>query len=368
MTRIYWATFLLFVSVSATAQSGIVSVGGQVMFPTGLGNINQILGPTDEPLQVATQNGQNLYLLPATDGDVGFPDGSVYYPSICPQANAFGICLYWTGTSEKLLAWRDCTGGSCPSAGNQVSAGLDDQGIRIVSGSGGSGGGAIRFIHNSLTTGTFTDGGIMTSSGGTGTLSLCAGSDCDGTVPNPHTGNLNLANLNSYGTVTFNDGSTAGSSGFTFATALTLPNGSVATTQSAGDNSTKLATTAYVRKESIMTFGCSVSAPITSVGAKNCSWTTPAAVTIIQFDLANVTAPAGCSTYGTLQVWDDNANAEVGSYSITLAASSSAYTAVTGSTNVAASHVLRIKVTTAAAGCSPNAAGIFGTISYQMQN
>ena len=218
MTKIYWAIFLLFVSVAAIAQSGIVSVGGQVTFPTGLGNINQILGPTDEPLQIATQNSQNLYLLPDTDGDVGFPAGSVNFPSICPEVNPFGICLYWTGASEKLLAWRDCTGGSCPTTGNQVSAGLDDQGVRIVSGSGGTGGGAIRFIHNSLTTGTFTDGGIMTSSGGTGTLSLCAGSDCDGSVANPHTGNLNLASLHSFGTVTFNDGTTVGSSGFSYGT------------------------------------------------------------------------------------------------------------------------------------------------------
>jgi hypothetical protein len=50
----------------------------------------------------------------------------------------------------------------------------------------------------------------------------------------------------SSGTVTLPDGSTNTSSGYSFAHALTLPNGSTATTQSAGNNSTNVATTAYV--------------------------------------------------------------------------------------------------------------------------
>lgn len=48
-------------------------------------------------------------------------------------------------------------------------------------------------------------------------------------------------------TVTMPDGTTNNSSGYTFAHALILPSGSTTTTQSAGDNSTKVATTAFVQ-------------------------------------------------------------------------------------------------------------------------
>jgi hypothetical protein len=51
------------------------------------------------------------------------------------------------------------------------------------------------------------------------------------------------------GTVTEPDGTTNTTSGYTFAHALTLPSGSVATTQAAGDNSTKVATDQFVASE-----------------------------------------------------------------------------------------------------------------------
>jgi hypothetical protein len=77
----------------------------------------------------------------------------------------------------------------------------------------------------------------------------------------------------------------------------------------------------------------------------------------------------GCTTYPTFQVWDGNgAGAEVGSYSITLTSGTNFYGQVTGSTNVAVGHPLRIKVTTAASGCSTNAGGLVATVTYQMQN
>jgi hypothetical protein len=41
---------------------------------------------------------------------------------------------------------------------------------------------------------------------------------------------------------------------------------------------------------------------------------------------------------------------------------------VTGSTNVASGHQLRVKVTTAASGCTTNAQGMVATVTYQMQN
>jgi hypothetical protein len=139
-----------------------------------------------------------------------------------------------------------------------------------------------------------------------------------------------------------------------------------APTASAGDNSTKVATTAYVKNETQFAWTCPV-AGSTSV-SQNCNWTLPAALTITGFDLAANTAPAGCTTYPTVQLWDGSASAEVGSYSIALSSGNNFYTQVTGSTNVAAGHLLRVKVTTAASGCSTSAAGIVATISYEMEN
>jgi hypothetical protein len=69
-----------------------------------------------------------------------------------------------------------------------------------------------------------------------------------------------------------------------------------------------------------------------------------------------------------VQVWDGTAGAEVGSYSIPLTSGNNFYPQVVGSTNVAAGHLLRIKVTTAASGCGTNAGGMVATVTYQMQN
>ncbi len=139
-----------------------------------------------------------------------------------------------------------------------------------------------------------------------------------------------------------------------------------APTPSAGDNSTKLATTAYVRSEMQMAWSCPVVGTTSTV--QYCNWTLPAAITITGFDLAASTAAAGCTTYPTLQVWDGTANAEVGSYSIAFTSGTNFFTQVTGSSNLASGHLLRLKITTAGAGCSTNAAGVVGTVTYQMQN
>jgi hypothetical protein len=146
----------------------------------------------------------------------------------------------------------------------------------------------------------------------------------------------------------------------------TLPSGTAGTTQSAGDNSTKLATTAYVRSEIQMAWSCPVVG--TTAVVSYCNWTLPAAITITGFDLAASTAATGCTTYPTLQVWDGTANAEVGSYSIAFTSGTNFFTQVTGSANVASGHLLRLKIATAGAGCSTNAAGVVGTLTYQMQN
>jgi hypothetical protein len=62
-----------------------------------------------------------------------------------------------------------------------------------------------------------------------------------------------FTNLNVTGNMTEPDGTTINSSGYSFAHALSLPSGSTATTQTAGDNSTKVATTAYVQAQGYAT-------------------------------------------------------------------------------------------------------------------
>jgi len=140
-----------------------------------------------------------------------------------------------------------------------------------------------------------------------------------------------------------------------------------APTASAGDNSTKIATTAYVKSEAQFAWTCPL-AGATAV-SQNCNWTLPAGLTITGFDLAANTAPVGCTTFPVVQVWDGaGSGAEVGSYSIPLTSGSNFYGQVTGSTNLAAGHLLRVKVTTASAGCTTNAAGLVAIVTYQMQN
>ncbi|HET7891955.1 MAG TPA: hypothetical protein VFL34_10530 [Candidatus Sulfotelmatobacter sp.] len=135
-----------------------------------------------------------------------------------------------------------------------------------------------------------------------------------------------------------------------------------ATTQTAGDNSQKLATTAYVRAETYLVWSCTPGG-FTSIG-NYCSWTLPAAVTITGFDYSNIQA-ISCTTYPVISIWDATLGAVVGSFTITVTATGSAWN-VTGSTSVAAGHVLRIRTSTAAVGCTSG--GLGASVTYQMQN
>jgi hypothetical protein len=139
-----------------------------------------------------------------------------------------------------------------------------------------------------------------------------------------------------------------------------------APTAAAGDNSTKIATTAYVRAEISAAWSCPVAG--TTAVIQYCNWTVPAGITVTGFDLAASTAAAGCTTFPVLQIWDGTAGAAVGSYSTAFTSGTNFYTQVTGSANVASGHQLRFKITTAAAGCTTNAAGVVATLTYQMQN
>jgi hypothetical protein len=156
------------------------------------------------------------------------------------------------------------------------------------------------------------------------------------------------------------DGSIAGTASPALTGTPTAP------TAGSGDNSTKIATTAYVRSELYGAWSCAVAG--TTSTTQYCNWTLPAGITVTGFDLAASTAAAGCTTYPVVQVWDGTSVAEVGSYSIAFTTGTNFFTQVTGSANVVAGHQLRVKITTAAAGCTTNAAGVVATVTYQMQN
>ena len=141
-----------------------------------------------------------------------------------------------------------------------------------------------------------------------------------------------------------------------------LPNGTTATTRGAGDNSTNLATTAYVKNETYLVWSCSP-ASFTAIG-NYCSWTLPAAITITGFDYSNVAA-ISCTTYPVIDVWDATLGAIVGSFALTLTSTGSTWN-MTGSANVTSGHVLRFRTATAAVGCT--SAGLGASITYQMQN
>jgi hypothetical protein len=133
-----------------------------------------------------------------------------------------------------------------------------------------------------------------------------------------------------------------------------------------GGSGKKIASTAYVRSEIYMAWTCAVAG--TTAVSQHCNWTVPAGLTVTGFDLAASTAAAGCTTYPVLQVWDGTSGAEVGSYSTVFTPGTNFYAQVTGSTSLTSGHQLRLKITTAAAGCTTNAAGIVATVTYQMQN
>ena len=123
-----------------------------------------------------------------------------------------------------------------------------------------------------------------------------------------------------------------------------------------------------------LTWSCPIAGGslIPSTGTSQyCNWTLPAGITVVAYDLAVSILPAGCSTYPVVQVWDGTAGTEVGSYSLTLSSSNSFLTQVTGSSAVAATHQLRMKVTTAPVGCNSSntvtGSNVIATVTYQMQ-
>ena len=145
-----------------------------------------------------------------------------------------------------------------------------------------------------------------------------------------------------------------------------------APTATAGDNSQKLATTAYVRSEGYMTWTCplfgTAGGSYLSTAMSYCNWTLPVGATIVAFDFFTQSAPTSCTTYPVVSLWDGSSAGAVGSFNKTLDNATLYYPAVTGSTAVSATHQLRVRVTTASTGCTGNNYVPTATITYQMTN
>ncbi len=106
------------------------------------------------------------------------------------------------------------------------------------------------------------------------------------------------------------------------------------------------------------TFGTSTN---NSMGA---IWTPSAAISMTRLDVAVGTAPAGCSTYPVIGIYDSTASAWL--KTVTLAAGTYSYrNAVTG-VSVASGHNLSMGVQTAGAGCSTNPGSAQLTMEYSM--
>jgi hypothetical protein len=85
------------------------------------------------------------------------------------------------------------------------------------------------------------------------------------------------------------------------------------------------------------------------------------AINVVQIDLRAKTAPAGCTTFPVVQITDGTTPINVTLNSAGVAQS------VTGGQNYAANATLQVKVSTAGAGCTTNAADVNVTVQYKMQ-
>jgi hypothetical protein len=106
------------------------------------------------------------------------------------------------------------------------------------------------------------------------------------------------------------------------------------------------------------TFGTSTN---NSLGA---IWSPSAAISMTRLDIAVGTAPAGCSTYPVIGVYDSTAATWV--KTVTLAAGTYSYRNAVASVSIAAGHNLSMGVQAAGVGCTTNPGSAQLTMEYAM--
>jgi len=107
------------------------------------------------------------------------------------------------------------------------------------------------------------------------------------------------------------------------------------------------------------TFGTSLN---TSMGA---IWTPSAGISVARLDIAVGTAPAGCSTWPVIGVYDSTAATWL--KTVTLASGTYSYRNAVSGVTIPAGHNLSMGVQTAGAGCTTNAGSAQLTMEYMMQ-
>jgi len=186
--------------VTITAGNGGSSAGSASYAPGG--GITITTGSAGTSGTGGANGGDVTFALGSASGSgrpgiITLPAGSFANPQVTFGSPLAGLSFHG---SPGYVAYSDSSGMAC--------GGWDDQGFRLGNIC------AIRFQSGGLGT-FFTNGCLTTDNTTSGTLSIDNTSTCNSSG---HGGNLKLTNLQSYGTVTFDDGTTVGSSGFSYGT------------------------------------------------------------------------------------------------------------------------------------------------------
>jgi hypothetical protein len=93
-------------------------------------------------------------------------------------------------------------------------------------------------------------------------------------------------------------------------------------------------------------------------------WSPTASINMTRLDIAVGTAPAGCTTYPVIGVYDSTAATWL--KTVTLAPGTYSYRNAVSGVSIVADHNLSMGVQTAAAGCTTNAGSAQLTMEYTM--
>ena len=318
------------ISASSGTFSGNLNVGGQLIV-TGAWLVDSPI--PGSPIGAATSGTSSLGI--SNDGNFYISANAGTPSVVCTAAN--GACNA-DATTTNPITFNNSNSGAASGATFNGSAGVTVSANTI----------------GAVPTSTTVNGHPLSSN-----ITISASDVATGMLPHAQLPPLVSGDIpnNSANTT----GTAAGLSG-----TPNLPAGTtVNMTPATGDNSTKVATTAYVRNEIQLAWTCPLLGT-SSAPQSNCAWTIPSSgITVTNFEIQAAGAPTSCSTWPVFQLWDWNTTAGVGSYSVTV---NSNYQNAAGSTAVPGGHRLNVRITTAAAGCGGGGSGLVATITYQMTN